>query len=129
MNTLELTDRLDHAYKLRMPNGKWSPYLRFVKEAHGRYAFKPVEDTESTLEHHIISVFIGNRVDVENGRHFIMNKKYAEWEPASRYPVRVMMTQGQGPIMVGVFFLRYALSYIKRHQSEGSFGLKWETEA
>jgi len=84
MQTKELTTDWNHAYKMRMSDGRWSPYLHFVKQDKAHFVFEPVEDNESTLDHHVLHIFIGAEGDVLKARHFVMNPKYAMWEPAPK---------------------------------------------
>ncbi len=79
----ELTTDRNHAYKMRMSNG-WSPYLHFVKRSGAHYVFEPEEDNESTLEAHVLHVYVGAEGDVLKARHFVMNPKYCLWEPAPK---------------------------------------------
>lgn len=79
MRVADLTTRRDHAYKLRL-DGKWTPFLSFVKRDGNRFVFVPEEDTESTFEHHIIHLYIGGEHAVLSGRHYIMDRHYGTWE-------------------------------------------------
>lgn len=80
MKIESLTTRLDHAYKLRLQSGKWSPFLTFVKTKEGFFIFTPSEDTESTLEIHVMHLFVASEQDVLGGKHYVMDKKYGTWE-------------------------------------------------
>jgi len=84
MRIEDLTTDQNHAYKMRMSNGRWSPYLHFVRQKGAHFLFEPTEDNESTPDHHVLNIYVGAEGDVLKARHFVMNPKYAMWEPAPK---------------------------------------------
>jgi uncharacterized membrane protein len=74
----------NHAYKFKDGSGKWTPYLHFVKQSDNKLFFKPVDDTESTLDVEVISVFLTTVPDLLAGEYKIFNqcKFYGTWQKA-----------------------------------------------
>ena len=77
----EFTTNANTAYKFKAQKG-WTPLLHFVKSEGGLAFFKPVDDTESTLTHSVLRLYITAEHDA-SVKVFTQCKFYGTWEKDS----------------------------------------------